>query len=354
MSNTTSAPANNTPQAHQKNRLKPPEERFWKRYSPHHELPLSAVSSVMLHVVGFFLIALVIGGFIFSIRPDNRPPEVGAAIVIAGGGGNLEGAAEGKAGGTLPKEAVAQQPEPSKTPVVSPPVEDLKKVSPEPKQLDLVKANEGDRTIDADTAAVASALANVQERARQRIAGLVAPKGRGGSGEGGGRGSGSDTGEGDLTGPDRAKMTQREKRQLRWTMMFNTKDGNDYLRQLQALGAILAIPVEGNQFMVIRDLGRAADAKVEDISQINRIYWIDDKPQSVMSLSRALGLPAPPRFIAAFFPETLENELLDKERKHHKGSEDDILETRFQVMSRGGSYEAIVLGVTAKTGRLRR
>ncbi len=45
----------------------------------------------------------------------------------------------------------------------------------------------------------------------------------------------------------------------------------------------------------------------EDLAQIQRIYWIDDKPQS------AQGLASPPRFFAAFFPETAEQELLRME-----------------------------------------
>src|SRR5436309_1884904 len=234
MSNNTSATDNNTPQAHKKNRLMPPDQRFWKRYSPHHEFPLSAVSSLVLHVLGFFLIALVIGGFLFSIRPDDRPPEVGA-IEIAGGGGNPLGVEGGK--GKLPEEAATQRSEQqAKLPTISP-VESLKNATPEPKPLNLVKEDEGDRTIESG--ALTEALEKVNERARQQIAGLLAPKGKGGPGEGGGKGSGVGTGEGDLTGPGKANMSQRQKRQLRWTMMFNTRDGMDYLRQLQALGAIL-------------------------------------------------------------------------------------------------------------------
>src|SRR5260370_39736114 len=30
--------------------LVPPEERFWKRYSPNHELPLSSASSALMHL----------------------------------------------------------------------------------------------------------------------------------------------------------------------------------------------------------------------------------------------------------------------------------------------------------------
>jgi len=30
----------------------PIEEKFWKRYSPHHELPLSSVSSIAVHALG--------------------------------------------------------------------------------------------------------------------------------------------------------------------------------------------------------------------------------------------------------------------------------------------------------------
>jgi hypothetical protein len=135
---------------------------------------------------------------------------------------------------------------------------------------------------------------------------------------------------------------QRKKRLLRWTMVFNTQDGEDYLRQLRALGAILAFPKADGGYLVIRDLThRPAQPRAEDLTKLDRIYWIDDKPESVASLSRALGI-AQPAQIVALFPEKLEKELLQKELGFAGRSEDSILETRFEVVKTPKGYEAKV------------
>jgi hypothetical protein len=73
----------------------------------------------------------------------------------------------------------------------------------------------------------------------------------------------------------------------------------------------------------------------------------------VQSLARALGLPFQPSHVAAFFPEWLEKELLDKElqylRRRHPGrNEDDIQQTRFAVVPRGTEYEVVVVDVATR------
>lgn len=327
MSSSTFATAN------QNERLVPPEQRLWKRYSPHHELPLSAVSSVVLHVLGFLLIALVIGGFVFRIRPSTRLPEVKAVAIAPGA---KPGGTDIGNGSSVLEEAVAQQRGQQAGPPVVSTAPPLKDISPQAKPLELDKEKEGNRNIDGEMATASDKLKKVQEGSRRQITGL--PSGRR-----------------DPLGNDRdfgKPRIPQQKRQQRWTLLFNTRDGADYLRQLQALGAFLAIPQDRGQFLVIRDLTRRpASGQTEDISQIERIYWIDEKPDSVASLAAALGLPAPPQFIAAFFPKVLEDDLLEKERRHFHGPEDDIQETRFQVIRRGDTFEAVVGGVTSKTGR---
>ena len=41
----------------------PPEERFWKRYSPHHEFTLSSASSAVVHLLALGILALGAHGF---------------------------------------------------------------------------------------------------------------------------------------------------------------------------------------------------------------------------------------------------------------------------------------------------
>lgn len=61
------------------------EVKFWRRYSPHHELPLSGAASVVLHAV---LIALLFLAGVLAVRSrDTGPLEVGT-VVIGGESGN--------------------------------------------------------------------------------------------------------------------------------------------------------------------------------------------------------------------------------------------------------------------------
>src|SRR5437588_6756061 len=67
----------------------PPDERFWRRYSPHHELPLSSVSSVALHllVVGLAALACMIPFF----NQEPRSMEL-SSVTFGDGGGQPDGA----------------------------------------------------------------------------------------------------------------------------------------------------------------------------------------------------------------------------------------------------------------------
>jgi hypothetical protein len=148
---------------------------------------------------------------------------------------------------------------------------------------------------------------------------------------------------------DKQAAAERVKRVLRWSMVFSTSNGGDYARQLQGLGAYLAIPNPDRptDFQVIRDLSkRPIQGKIEDVSKIQRIFWIDDKPQSVRSLSTALGIKPPPR-IVAFFPEELEQKLLKLEHDYQGLAEADVAETRFEVrLTKAGKYEPVVVSQT--------
>src|SRR5262249_57664525 len=65
--------------------LVPPEERFWKRYSPHHEAPLSGVVSFVLHgfVIGLMALAAV---FLTQRREaEGRPVSMDVVPIESGG-----------------------------------------------------------------------------------------------------------------------------------------------------------------------------------------------------------------------------------------------------------------------------
>ncbi len=174
---------------------------------------------------------------------------------------------------------------------------------------------------------------------------MAADKGKGGPGVGGGEGGGTGPGTGNDVGPGTGK-NKREPRVLRWTLIFNTRDGNDYANQLAGLGAILAIPSpkDPNVYLVIENLNeRPVKPRQEELASIKRIYWVDDKAASVSSLARTLGLPGAPPHVVAFFPESLEADLLAMELRYRGLREEQIKETRFEIRRTGGVYRPVVV-----------
>ncbi|MBV9125146.1 MAG: sigma-70 family RNA polymerase sigma factor, partial [Planctomycetes bacterium] len=106
--------------------------------------------------------------------------------------------------------------------------------------------------------------------------------------------------------PDNNLSKERQQRILRWKIKFNTRDGEDYSKRLQALGAILAIPQAGERtkYWVIRNLAkRPVQGEVEDLNKIHSIFWVENDPKVIQTLSQTLGLNPPPKHMIVFFPE---------------------------------------------------
>jgi RNA polymerase sigma factor (sigma-70 family) len=134
------------------------------------------------------------------------------------------------------------------------------------------------------------------------------------------------------SGPAQKKQPHQQ-RLLRWALAFDTRDGEEYARQLDALGAFLAVPDRDNQYRVLRDLKhRPAKGEVEDLTRVRRVFWVVNKPESIATLAKALQLRPVPDHIIVLFPEKVEQELVKKELAYRGLSEDDIRETRFKVV----------------------
>lgn len=336
--------------------LSPPDERFWQRYSPHAELPLSSAGSLVFHLLVLGTLGLLawLGISLLGNAHKSLPVE---AVRIGGGGGNPRGQGDGPNTGA-PVETGGQ---PDKGQTQDIPNEDV------PKNIDVKPAptinpkfnNPSDRRIQSSEAA--NTFARLREGARRVPSADSNPPGRGqgGPGTGGGQGTGEGPGTGPGKGQEPGNLTQREKRQLRWSMLFNTRDSADYVAQLQALGAILAVPVQERgddfEYKIVRNLSpRSAKMLNEDIQQVQQevqgmVRWFDNDPKNVMGVLNVLGLPAPniPRdklHFVACMPEKLEKKLLSLElsylkRKHAGRTEDDIRETKFEIKIRNGKYE---------------
>src|SRR5207237_1879380 len=101
-----------------------------------------------------------------------------------------------------------------------------------------------------DTAEASARLSVTGAKARALLDGPLAPKGKAGTGRGGNEGDGGGKGKGDGVGQGIGKLSQREKRQQRWLMLFNTRSGSDYADQLMGLHAILAVETNNGEYMI--------------------------------------------------------------------------------------------------------
>jgi hypothetical protein len=342
MSSATSATDNKKPAVIKSSKAgaaSPPEEEFWKHYSPHHEFPLSSAGSFALHALIFVLIAIV-GIWLLRDNDRKKPLQEIGIVVVGGGGGNPLAQGEGP-GGELPRaeeEDLGKEnkdapkptdPKRERLNVPKIPVEVLPTDDPNAREL-----------IDKAGDAVLS-QAKINKDAQDKLRRSVG-YGQGGPGRDGGKDRGQDTGKGSDKGP--GDGSKRYERTLRWVMVFDTYNGEDYANQLNGLGAILAIPRKDNQYFVIRDLKkRPAQLLDEDIEKIKRIYWVDDKRESITPLCMALSVNPVPDHVVAFFPEKLEAQLLSLELKYKGLKENEIYETRFKVRKTRDGYEPVVV-----------
>jgi hypothetical protein len=276
--------------------------------------------------------------------------EVSWADGPGGGGGSPEGIGTNRGDGASGEKVPDQNLPDDKTKY-----ENEKVANPElPKDTDKValtlpELTDPDvaRLIDQSNQAVQSTKDLPKTTAKAMHEGLVAGQGKGGPGKGGGEGTGDGKGKGGGKGEGSGTVTnKRIQRMLRWTMAFNTRDGRDYAQQLKSLGAILAVelPNEPGKGTIYREITMPAKGEVEELNTIKRIWWIDDKPESVDALSRALGIRPTPRRIIAFLPLELEEKLLNLELHYRGAKEEDIKETVFEARNMGGGrYEPRVV-----------
>jgi hypothetical protein len=306
----------------------PPEERFWHRYSPHHEFPLSTVGSVLVYVfVGVLVWAVIKLSIIFSA---HVPLEVATVEVQPPGGDNpAPPGAPGSPGDKSPKEGVDEPATEDERKELD--IPDLKDIPPMPvDKTDLSPDVAVDDSMIDNASQPLRDLSKMGKRTQEAlVSGLKGPKksAGGSNGENGGGGDGS---------------AVRVKRMARWALVFNTHSGEDYANQLAALGAIVGIPTnEPEKFLIIRDLKRPTP-QIEDVTKITLMRWADTRPDSVEGLARALRLPGTPQVIWAFFPEEVEKQMKKAEHDYRGLNENQILETRFQVALRGNRYIPVV------------
>src|SRR5438128_1898663 len=123
----------------------PPAEEFWQRYSPHHEFPLSSITSVTLHL--FVIVLLLLGAWVairLGLQWENN--KVGVDVINLG---TPDGLPDRKGiGDGPPAEEVGDNPKPRE------PVELVKlpESNLDPIDLPKYKDSNGKRFIDPGAA----------------------------------------------------------------------------------------------------------------------------------------------------------------------------------------------------------
>jgi hypothetical protein len=331
----------------------PPENSLWKRYSPHHELPVSVTTSAVAHAVFFALLVFGVLGAIFWRQSAGQPPPLGPVVEISNDGAPGGAGGDDAAGNGNPLQKVG--PQDAQDPPAPPKPQhrregELPKLAKPDVVQDIDFRIRADKEFADDPTETMKTLEKIDKETRDLL--ILSTTRRGPVGPGTGPSKGPREAAIDST------LDIHLLRALRWTMVFNTEDGQDYRRQLAGLTArmkektIVAIKQPDGRYRVFRDLesDRPASA-IEDLSTMQRIFWVDDKPNSVRALSRALGLAQPPPSIAILFPEELENKLLRIELAHaglREDQEKQIKETHFGIIRQGNSYEPVVTGQRLK------
>jgi hypothetical protein len=301
----------------------PPEEKFWQRYSPHNEFSLSGVGTLTVYLL-FGL--LILGGVKLSglLAPaqDFSMGAVAADFEEGDGGRGSEGAAG--------REAV--EPSRIQQPAVPPTVSSLPLPKPPAGEVvpEVAPPKSEEANLDELTEDLKKRFGNIGDS----VPGIFGPP----------RGE-NRPGKPGTPKPGNLENKSRIEAMQRWNMVFDTKNGDDYRKQLESLGAFLVYRAQDGQFRVIRKLAPPAQPGIEDLQKLERIFWWDDNPQSVRNLAGALMLPEVPARIAAFFPPELEHKLAGLEKKF-AGNRPlaNIRETRFRILlNRQGIYEPVVV-----------
>jgi hypothetical protein len=314
-----------------------PDERFWQRYSRHHEAPLSGMTSIALHGAAVMLVILA-SVFSFGRRSSEDPLAVGVAYLDksdaqvpgTGIGDQVGPPQEGR-----PDAAAPPQAEPPTTPPETAPRPELPKPKLPPIDLPGLDPMGGDDRPIPDSRDRTRPFKPLSPAERPPHVGPRDGK------------PGVPGGTGDKLGQNGGGGRPVNPRQLRWTLRFDTDaDGIEYARQLQALGAKLAIRIPGEtpRYEVAEDLKqRPVEFQPSDLSDLKTIWWIDDDKDSIAALAKALQLKKVPERIIAFFPKDMEEKLADLERKFKGKKEADIKETVFEVRRTGKKYEPVVV-----------
>jgi hypothetical protein len=340
--------------------LLPAEERFWQRYSPHHELPLACATSVFVYVVA--LVILAVGGLtlLFQASAESQKPasidvmliEGGEGFGGPGGSGGLPGLpgdpgrteiAQGSAGPDSPMTPGAQE------------LPELPTIPDNP--LDVPPENAPtDPTLPSDV------FKEIEKDAKKRseTPPTLFPKSGSGpkSGSSGAKGSGGQGGTGGKGGMPGGpggggrKATEQEIKAWRWR--FDLTGGpKEHADKLDRAGLIVAVPADGNTDLrkgphwFITDLKRRPVAMEKgDLAKYeDAVKWYNQKPDSLRGLAEELKIDVP-KYVVLLLPKEREAKMAAEEKRFAKQNRMDVTkvqETWFDFRLKNGAYEAVAI-----------
>jgi hypothetical protein len=356
--------------------LAPPDERFWKRYSPHFELPLASATALFAH--GLIVGIMAVGGLAFLFRADaeaSRPAKMDTVIVEAGASfpGDMGGAPAGEPG---------YPGDPGRTDIDQGPVGPAGNAngtdagtdeSPEPPALPglalEVPASVQESTTSGDVLEQLNAMRKTaDERSKLPVkpatgtkggvsakSGTGNPKGVGGAGGPGGVGKGTRPGPGPGGGGPGRKATDAEIKAWRW--QFDLSGGpKEHADKLDRAGVIVAVPdPKGGiadprmaPLLLITDIKRRPVTlqKVEPGKFGDAVKWYNTRPESVQGLAQELRLPFVPSCIVLLLPKEREAKMANAEQQFAQQNRIDfarIQQTTFDFRLQNGVYEPIVI-----------
>lgn len=312
---------------------------FWHTYSPRFEMPISAVLSAL--ALGLAVLMFVALAFLSNFNCEKSTYQPGPVIGNTDGD-DAFGAGESGGGG---------EPDPAILGSNAPTRDEMRDIVQDFDKLDAIKVDlNKDLQLEDPNSVVpisdkkAAAYASLEQQIRDKMLGIK--KGDGTQGNGG-EGN-NPNGKGDGTGSDSTRA-----RTLRWVIAFKTAGGRDYLDQLKSLGAKVVVPTADGKAILFRSLdGNPPQGKLMGDSDWNEltglVQFADYTDLSRRQVGEALGMGKLPKGFWAFFPKELEKELARKEVGHQQRRAEDIEETKFECVNRGGKYELIVTRQTLK------
>ncbi len=311
----------------------PPDEGFWHRYSWHGEFPIALFATIAIHVVVFVIIIAIIRQQFKEKKSDEKVPVPTRGLKIAEGERGGQMGNPGGGGGEQNKEIAEERPS---EPMRQIPAAELKKelitasawvpdLKDSPEALEKIIQSPGYEKLN-----------KLNDDLKRRIGqGFTGQPGKG-NGPGAGPGD-PGPGPGGKGGPGDASTSGN--RSVRWTILFTTQSGRDYLEQLNEFKAKIVVPEPPNwkANLLFEDILNPKSKPLGN-QDLPKMYFVDEDKSSASKVARALGLDFdPPNFIA-FFPKEVEEMLAAKERAYRNRREDQIYSTTFRVLRRDGKY----------------